>query len=222
MISIVRRAESMNVARIIHAYVTSSGTNAKYTASIQQIMPRRKHPKQKEGRTEKVEINLNSNRFAPECEDEQRLEKRKPQRVHPKKDFEPRLHQHIEFVASNNPPSQDIVEKIGKITQTTMPEAKAARISCTTTVASEPRGPFGPREIGLRRSGLHNRHSTLQDFVDKGHAIKDFSRKGSEISLIPPKRICIASSRTSESSMGAIARLLSSERISRPASRGSS
>ena len=117
-----------NVARIRNANAGSFGTNAKSTASIQQIMPRgRKAPESKEGWKEKVEINLNSNRFAPECEGEQRPETKKPRRTDPNKDFGPQLNQHIELVASNNPPSQDIVEKIRNITQTTMPEAKAAR-----------------------------------------------------------------------------------------------
>ena len=46
----------------------------------------RKAPEKKEGTKGKIEINFSSNRSAPECEGEQRLEKRKSQLVHPNKD----------------------------------------------------------------------------------------------------------------------------------------
>lgn len=107
--SIAQHARSMNDARTIDANASSSGANAKRsTESIRRLTPPGKHRTKREGEEAKIELNLNSNRIAPKCEDEQRHEQRNSQQVHPNKDTEPIEHLHTKFmfIASSKPPKQ--------------------------------------------------------------------------------------------------------------------
>ena len=112
----------------------------------------KKGPQQRKGEEAKIEYNLNSNRFAPECQGEQRVGASKSRKIHLNKDAGPRLRQHAEFIASSNKPRQDIIETVSKRAQSMQPEAKVTRLRCMPQIAALPGGSFGLRESELRRS----------------------------------------------------------------------
>ena len=196
---IVWHAESTKDVRTIFASANSFGISAKSIASTRKFTLQEKDHKKKKGEESKVEYNLNSNRFAPECEDEQRVGTRKSRKIHLNKDAGPWLRQHAEFIASSNKPRQDIIEIFQKRAQAMHPEAKETRLKLMPEIAALPVGSFGPRESELQRS-------EQLEFREKG---KVYSKRGSESALMQPKRIRRSSSEnTVESSRGAIARLL--------------
>ena len=148
----------------------------------------------------KVEHNLNnSDRVAPECEDEQRVSTRKSGQIHLNKDDDPRLQQHTEFIASSNKPRQDLIERVRKRAHSMQVEAKDTRLKCMLDTAALPGSSSDPWEREFPRS-------ERREFKEKGGANKVFSRRGSEIVVIQPTKIRRTSS--IESSEGAIARIL--------------
>ena len=111
----------MKDARTTDASANSFGTSAKSIASTRISTRQEKGHRKKKDEDSRVEYNLNSNRIAPECEDEQRVITRKSRKIHLSKDDDPQLQQHIAFIASSSKPRQDLIERVQKRAHSTQP-----------------------------------------------------------------------------------------------------